>query len=203
MRTLLALVAVLLFVGAHVAYAGRERWVWWEGEDAFRTNFPDDTWFSARTFPERRDGLSGGDWLTNAGRREGEVAFAEWRVAVPQAGAFDLWCRKFWKHGPFRWRFDRRKWRECGRDIGLIDSMVIRTHLCVNWVYLGTVQLSKGGHLFELQLLAGPGEQLTAAFDCFVLSRAPRSQHRRAVGVEGSVGSEFFPDRPPGAGAGI
>jgi len=89
---------------------------------------------------------------------------------VPAAGAYHLWARKFWKHGPFRWRFDTGDWRTCGRDVALADSVEIRTHLCVNWVYLGKVTLTAGRHDFELRLLAGPGENLTACFDCFLLT---------------------------------
>jgi hypothetical protein len=91
-------------------------------------------------------------------------------VRVPAYGEYGLWARKFWKHGPFHWRFDRKDWATCGRDVALADSVPIRTHLCVNWVFLGKVALAKGTHLFEVRLGAEPGESLTAAFDCFLLA---------------------------------
>ncbi|MHC4606328.1 MAG: hypothetical protein ACYTAF_05290, partial [Planctomycetota bacterium] len=81
----------------------------------------------------------------------------------------------------FRWRFDGGTWRTCGRDVGLADSVEIRKHLCVNLVSLGRVELKKGSHTFELRLLAGPGEALTACFDCFVLTKTlfvPRGRIR-------------------------
>ncbi len=165
---LLALALVSLAAGA-----ARAAVVWWEGEAPAETNFPARTWFSASTFPEKRDVLSGGDWLTHDGERKGPEAFARYRVAVPEAGTYTLWCRKFWKHGPFRWRFDGGDWRVCGRDVGLVDSVPIREHLCVNWVTLGEVKLARGVHVFELRLLAGPGEKRTACFDCFALASGP------------------------------
>ena len=150
--------------------AAEPTFVWWEGEAAVKTNFPERTWFDAEDAGER-DKLSGGDWLTNIDERgKAEAApMARYRVAVPKEGTYQLWVRKFWKHGPFRWRFDRDRWRTCGRDIALADSVGIRTHVVANWVHLGEVDLKRGERAFEIELLAAPGEAKTAGFDAFVL----------------------------------
>ena len=174
-------------------------YVWWEGEKPARTNFPAKTWFSAATFAPKRDVLSGGDWLTNAGKRTGAEAFAAWRVEVPADGSYHLWARKFWKHGPFRWRFDQADWRTCTRDVALADSADIRTHLCVNWVYLGKVALKAGTRDFELRLLAKPGESLTACFDCFLLTPTvfqPNGKLRPGQ-RSGKADEGFFAFEPP------
>ena len=149
------------------------QYVWWEGEGPAATNFPQRTYFSASTFPEKKHVLSGEAWLTNAGKRTGAEAFARYRVSVPADGEYHFWTRKFWKHGPFRWRFDDGEYRVCGRDIGLADDTPIRKFLNANWVALGTVRLTKGEHDFELRLLAKPGEELTACFDAFLLTPGP------------------------------
>jgi len=146
------------------------RYVWWEAETPATTNFPKATGFSASTFPEKRGVLSGGDWLTNGGPRNGPEAFATYRISVPAAGTFHLWCRKFWKHGPFRWRFDAGAWAVCPADVSLADTTDIRQYLCANWVFLGDVTLPAGPHGFELRLLAAEGQEQTAAFDCFLLT---------------------------------
>jgi hypothetical protein len=146
-----------------------QAFVWWEGEAPVETNFPKETWLSASTFEHNRHLLSGGDWLTNAGERGKEEAFAKYRVEVPADGEYNLWTRKFWKHGPFRWRFDEDEWRICGRDIALADDTYIRTYLGANWVHLGKVKLEKGARIFEIRLLAEEGKSLTAAFDAFIL----------------------------------
>lgn len=146
-------------------------YVWWEGESAAETNFPARTWFAASTFKAKRDKiLSAGDWLTSDGKRSGAEAFAKYRIHVPGAGEYNFWVRKFWTHGPFRWRFDRAEWRICGRDIALADNTPIRRYVCVNWVSLGKVRLTRGPHDFELRLLAEEGEKQTACFDCFLLT---------------------------------
>ena len=153
-----------------IASAIRADFVWWEGESPIKTNFPKETHFSPSTFESKRHLLSGGDWLTNAGVRDKEEAFAKYEVDVPTDGAYHLWTRKFWKHGPFKWHFNQDSWRICGRDIALADSTYIRTHLGANWVYLGKVNLTEGRNIFELRLLAKEGESLTAAFDAFILT---------------------------------
>ncbi len=146
-------------------------YVWWEGEQPLRTNFPTRTWFSPQ--PKERDVLSAGDWLTHEGKAGDQELFAIYKVRVPEASEYNFWCRKFWKHGPFRWRFDNQPWRVCGRDVALADEAVLRTHVVANWVYLGKVKLAAGEHIFELRLLAKPGQDAPAAFDCFLLIRGP------------------------------
>ena len=142
--------------------------IWWEGENAKQTNFPDRSWFTPANAAER-DKLSGGEWLSAEGRRD-KALFATYEIRVTKTGAYDFWVRKFWKHGPFRWRFGEGKWRTCGRDITLADNVVLRKHLCANWVFLGRVDLKAGRRTLRIELLENEG---AAAFDCFVLTAAP------------------------------
>ena len=164
---------VLMAAAAPLLPAAEPQYVWWEGEKPLETNFPKRSWFSPSSFRERADLLSEGDWLTNSGNRKGAEAFARYRISVPAAGQYNLWCRKFWKHGPFRWRMDEQGWQECGRDVALADNTYLRTHVGANWVYLGKVELAAGEHAFELRLLAKEGEGQTACFDCFCLVKGP------------------------------
>ncbi|MFP4106412.1 MAG: hypothetical protein ACLFVU_10020 [Phycisphaerae bacterium] len=163
---------LLTILAATPPVQGEEKsFVWWEGENPQKTNFPKQTWFDPKK--GEADKLSGGDWLTNMGKRKpGQAeAFATYRITVPADGEYAFWARKMWKHGPFRWRFDEGEWHTVGRDIALADSVSLRTHVSVNWASLGKVKLDKGAHTFELRLLAEPGESLTAAFDAFLLTR--------------------------------
>ncbi|MCP5056788.1 MAG: hypothetical protein GY937_08710 [bacterium] len=170
-RLVVVATAVLTLTGPPPACGAEPSFVWWEGEATAETNFPDTSWFAAETFPEKREEvLSAGDWLSASGDRGKDELFARYRVRVPQAGEYALWTRKFWKHGPFRWRFGKDAWQTCGRDIALADSTPIRTHLVANWVHLGRVELKAGTHTFELRLLAEEGEAATAGFDAFVLT---------------------------------
>ncbi|TVR50438.1 MAG: hypothetical protein EA425_09940 [Puniceicoccaceae bacterium] len=176
--------------------------IWWEGENPVETNFPERSAFSADTFADRRhEILSGGDWLSNSGdRAPGEPeAFARYHVEVPEAGSYQFWTRKFWKHGPFRWRFGEDDWRICGPDIALHDSTFIRTHLGANWVYLGEVELEAGTHDFELRLLAQEGEGKASAFDAFLLIDGPfvpRGKLRPDETVEAEKSGWFAWDPP-------
>jgi len=87
-------------------------YIWWEAETTAQTNFPRTSWVSGEKFgARRRDLFSNGDWLTNFGEREGEETYAAYNVVVPDAGEYSLWARKYWKHGPFRWRFNDSDWR--------------------------------------------------------------------------------------------
>jgi len=172
--------------------------IWWEGESPIETNFPKQTPFSASTFAENRHLLSGGDWLTNAGERGLDEAFAKYRIEVPADGEYDLWARKFWKHGPFKWRFDEGEWRVCDRNIALADDTYLRTYLGANWVYLGKVNLTRGQKHFELRLLANEGEPLTAAFDAFLLTSKPFMPNGRLKpGMKWGIADPgYFPFEP-------
>jgi hypothetical protein len=154
----------------------QQTYLWWEGENPTVTNFPKETGLSARTFEDvRHKVLSDGDWLTNGGKRGADEpeAFARYQLRVPEDGTYDFWVRKYWKHGPFRWRFDNDPWRSVGRDISLADSTYIRKFLGANWVFADQVKLSAGQHTFELRLLAPAGQMKTAAFDAFLLIKGP------------------------------
>lgn len=142
--------------------------VWWEGESAVAHNFNNFEWRGDRL--QKRHGLSGGDWLTQNGSRGAEEIFARYEISAPADGQYFFWARKFWKHGPFRWRFDDGEWQVCGPDVALADSFEFQTHIVANWVSLGKVKLTKGPHRFELRLLAQAGENSTACFDAFLLT---------------------------------
>jgi hypothetical protein len=155
-----------------VATSFAQTFVWWEGEDTLENNFPKNTWFAPNSQAEK-DLLSGGQWLTNNDKRTGDEAFAIYSVDLPADGQYGFWTRKFWKHGPFKWRFDSEEWQICGKDIALADNTTLRTHVTASWVFLGNISLKKGTHKFEIRLLAKEGESLTACFDCFILSQKP------------------------------
>lgn len=177
--------------------AGAQSWIWWEGEDAHETNFPRSTWFSTGAIQSSRHLLSGGAWLTNEGERRGDAAFAKYRVEIPEAGDYDFWARKFWKHGPFRWRFGG-EWQTVGPDISLADSVGLAEHVVANWVHAGRAELGAGTAELEIELLAGPGESLTAAFDCFLLTAVPFVPRGKLKPEEtsGLADEGFFPWEP-------
>ncbi len=148
--------------------------VWWEAEQPTASTFPDQTWFSADDNPGW-DYLSGNAWLTSTGPAPAHPPRAQYDLHIPGAGAgeYQLWVRKFWRHGPMHYRFGDGAWRTLGRDIPLVDRQRLPKDAEVDWVYLGTVDLPAGPTTFEFQLALQPGEDTVSGFDCFVLTREP------------------------------
>ena len=150
-----------------------KHYIWWEGEEPLESNFPKQTYFSPASFPQNQHLLSEGNWLTSEGKRKGEALYAKYEVTVEKENDYNFWSRKFWKHGPFKWRFDKQEWQICTKDIALADDTFLKQYLCANWVYLGKVHLKPGKHIFKLELLAKEGEELVSSFDSFLLIPGP------------------------------
>lgn len=144
--------------------------IWFEGESATKHNFSNKA-FAPATL-EKPDVLSNRDWLNNAGKRGPDVIFAEYKVDIPGTAkqTLQFWTRKFWKHGPFRWRFGDQPWQTCGKDVALADEVSIQKFVGANWVYLGQVDLAPGSHTLRIELLAQQGEDAVACFDAFLLT---------------------------------
>jgi|GEM_PF-1902799 len=152
-------------------------YVWWEAEDALETNYPAKTDFSADTLPDTRHLLSGSDWLTSSHEpvNEQNPLYAKYEITVPQDAAYTMYVRKFWFHGPFRWRFDGGEWQTLGRDITLLDDTFLRQFIGANWVSMGSVQLTEGTHSFEFELIKDPESPTSyvSGMDAFLLTKQP------------------------------
>jgi len=146
--------------------------VWWEGESTETTNFPAESWLSAKNFPDTAHHLSGGQWLSVAWKpaNDKDTRNATYAVTVPEAGEYQLWARKFWRHGPFSWRIGGGEWTFCGPDAGLEDSVDLMKFVSTSWVHAGRAKLAKGATTFEVRVEARPGQDISAAFDCFLLT---------------------------------
>lgn len=196
MQKLSRIAAALVLSLSAAAHAAD--YVWWEGETPFHTNFPKSSAFAPAKLA-KPEVLSNQNWLSIDGKRTGAAPFATYRVTVPAAGDYHLWCRKFWKHGPFTWKFGNDAPRECGRDVALADASEIQKFVGANWVYLGKVHLEKGVHNFRIELTAKEGEPTTAAFDCFILTPGaflPNGKLKPGETV-GKAEPGFFPFEPP------
>ena len=148
------------------------RTIWWEGEDYAETSLPrPEAPYPGDITPPERTILSGGKWLGTVGeaRADGKPHTITYRVRSRAAGTYHFWVRKFWHHGPFRWRFGDSAWRECQRGRALSDATFMRKHFGAYWVFLGMVALSPGEHTLTLEMIDSKG----GAIDCFVLSARP------------------------------
>ena len=172
-------------------------WVWWEGEKPAATNFPLRNPFEPAN-PQEASVLSEGNWIGVDGDYGGETKFLEYEVRVPQTAEYYFFARKFWKHGPFRWRFDNGEWQTCPREVGLLDQAPIRQFVEANWVSLGKVRLTAGTHRLRIELLQNGG---AASFDAFLLTNryiVPRGKlkpnEKYGLAMEGWFAFEPAPD---------
>ncbi len=149
--------------------------VMWQGENPKETNFREYRDFQPVTFENNKHRLIENNWLTHFDetptKERVEGTFATYTVQVPQDGLYNFWCRKFFSHGPFKWRFDKQLWRLSTKN-KYHDSMILKPLLCANWFQLDQVKLRKGTHVFELNLTYEPHKkEVAACFDAFVLIR--------------------------------
>jgi hypothetical protein len=165
---------------ADVAHSDQP-YVWWEGETPIETDIdsPDQSPFAPGTGGDFSV-LSGGDWLS--GRVQAGLAGhrAVYEIEVPREGRYELWTRKFWRHGAFEWQFNDGPWTACTWNCNLADEAEVRTNVVVNWVPLGEVDLSQGTHRFEWRLIGLPKDKDDSfGFDAFLLSSEPFVPRRK------------------------
>ena len=166
-------VAAILLQGITVAAHARPNatssppWIWWEAEAPKSTNFPAVNPF-APTDEKAAKVLSKGAWIGAA--HPDKPLFLEYEVQVPKTAAYRFYARKFWHHGPFRWRFDDQPWHGCGRDVALLDDVSMSKTVDASWVAAGAVALKAGLHTVRIEL-----DRTTeaTAFDCFLLTAGP------------------------------
>ena len=141
----------------------------WEAEAATETNMKTDGSYHARD-TEGRAKLSGGVWLNGRNPKEGGL-FAVYTVEVPADSSYQFFVRKFWHHGPFRFRFDDAPWVKVTHQPPILDSVVLMKYVPICWVQAGKVTLKAGEHALRLELLHGDEYQFSGNYglDCFLL----------------------------------
>ena len=149
------------------AGATEQTYVWWEGEAFKESNVPDpvNNRLPGNKNAEQRAKLSGDRWLTPQGPERDTPYFVKYEVNVPRTATYNFWVRKFWHHGPFRWRFGTTEWRICDR-LAVQDHTFLELHWGAYWVFLGKADLTKGTHTFQIEMLDTKGG---GAIDCFLL----------------------------------
>lgn len=141
----------------------------WEAESAIETTMSAAGRYTPQT-PEAKAILSGGAWLT--GDTDGTIHKARWPVMVGTEGRYQLFVRRFWNHGAFRWHFDDQPWQSVEVPLTLLDSYELQPFVPVNWEKLGQMTLTAGPHDFAIELLPNSTMEFNKAygFDCFKLT---------------------------------
>lgn len=165
-RTLsLLMLAAIVVTG--LSAADSTTYVWWEGEapTSKSADLNTEHWFDAKD-PNLSGALSLGvnDYSIST--------FAEYTIQVPVDGEYALYVRKFWKHGPFKFRFDQNEWIELENET-LIETTKLAQH-SISWLPAGKHRLDAGQHTFRLEGVPKSNGKFGAfAIDCFLLVRVP------------------------------
>ncbi len=166
---------------------GAAEYVWLEAEDA-----P----LGSAGGNESHAELSGGRWRWINNQDSPEQRFLEWEaVSISEGGPYQVYVRKFWSHGPLRWRFNDQPWQNLTRaDTVLLDSVSIGGNVA-NWVHLGQVDLTPGNHRFRVEMLEATG---ASAIDCFIITNQPFIARGRLKPEEkyGTAPDGWFPFEP-------
>lgn len=176
-------------------------YLWLEAENYSRSNWRGERSGAGPFAPadaQQASKLSGGKWLNLEGARS-ETYFLELDFEVEQAGDYEFYVRRFWNHGPFRYRVNDSAWVNIGTEEELIDEDGLRKHVVASWIYPGKVQLKQGQNMLRVELTAKEG---AAAFDCFVFSKGvfiPRGVLKpgEKFGLAEKGAWSFEPDRDP------
>ena len=195
MRTATAVLTALLLASPAAAVD-----LWFEAESADRGDFgPAGDHPFIPYDAEQAALLSGGRWIAKGGEHGG--GFLEYDLDIPAAGEYRLYARKFWKHGPYRWRFEQDgeagEWTTVGRDVGLLDEATLRTHTVVNWTGAGGVELDAGPATLRVELTEDEG---AAAFDAWLLTDGafvPRGKVKPGEQYDVDVPDGWFAFQPP------
>jgi len=140
-------------------------YIWFEAEEYVSGNFPKSTVLDSKK-------LSGEKWIITKDK-EHPLFFARYSVDIKSdKQPYYFYTRKFWYHGPFRYRFNNNEWHYITRKNHpkIKDSIILNKYLSANWVELGKHTLAAGINILDIELTDTQG---AAAFDSFVLSMKP------------------------------
>lgn len=145
-------IAVIIMLTASISLSALN-YIWIEGEDYSESSHNADGPFSPENDVEASK-LSGGKWLNGIYEKmeEGE-AYAEWEFEVDNEGAYQFFIRKFWHHGPFRWKIDNGEWNVVDYKPGFLDRVELRKFVEATWVEAGGTGLKKGQHTLRIEML--------------------------------------------------
>ncbi len=165
------LIGAFLLICSAILHAEDSDLLWIEAESSTRTNMSTEGQF--RPLDESQaNKFSGGAWL-NGTQAKLPDAFAEYDITVQKKGTYKFFVRRFYSHGPFRWKIDNGAWNDVDVHPGNLQAQSIRKFVTATWIYPGDIELEAGSHILRVELLYR--ENLAKfskafGFDCFVLT---------------------------------
>jgi hypothetical protein len=151
---------------AMTAGPGDDDLIWIEGEAAKTKEVsPVHGWYNSI----KKDLLSGGDWLSNFGDKDG---FATYDLPVKKAGTYTLWVRANPIGSALAWRLGDGEWKEIetGKSVDQVNLAAdnrpdIRF---VAWMKAGPVELKEGTSTISFKMHSGSNHH--GGLDCFCLT---------------------------------
>ncbi len=157
MRNLCTCIIALSLILSGVAPAAE--YVWLEAEQADQLSAGGS---------ESDPALSNGTWRWINNQDTAADRYLAWdAVEVSEGGTYRLYVRKFWKHGPLRWRFGAMGWQTLTKDETVLLDTVSVGGNSASWVALGEVALTAGTHSFRVEMIDAVSP---SAIDCFCLT---------------------------------
>ncbi|MFP4028581.1 MAG: hypothetical protein ACLFWL_12380 [Candidatus Brocadiia bacterium] len=144
---------LIAVVGSMIVFAcpGWAASIWKEGEDARTSRVDKHPWYNS----VKRDKLSGGDWLSHFGAKQGE---AEYMLTITKRARYVLWVRANPTKARLRWRLDGGKWQNAPldrarhrRNIAADGAPDLRF---IGWVKIGTKTFAKGQHTLSFRFVS-------------------------------------------------
>ena len=142
--------------------------LWIEAENADSTNIPANGLYHPKS-EKQAEGISNGKWLSG---KPAPDQFAQYNFKTQTAGKYELFARRFWLHGSFRWRVDEQTWYTVGKGQRSVDSLKTGIGIPACWISLGYLDIDAGDHVLRIETLAEDTYRFNKvfAYDCFVIS---------------------------------
>ena len=145
---------------------GDDDLIWVEGEAAkTREVSPRHSWYNSI----KKDLLSGGDWLSNYGDKDG---LATYDIAVAKAGTYTLWVRANPIGSALSWKLGEGAWKEIQTG-NFVDNVNLASDnrpdiRFVAWMKVGPVELKEGPATISFKMHSGNSHH--GGLDCFMLT---------------------------------
>ena len=114
-------------------------------------------WFDAK-----HANLSGG--VSLGSNKSSASTFLEYTIDIPADDNYAFFVRKFWKHGPFRFKFGNGEWQTL-ENSKLLDTVQLNKH-SVSWTPGGYHDLKKGSLTLRIEAVEKYSPFIV---DCFIL----------------------------------
>ena len=151
--------------------------VWWEGEDAVKSDFVST---APLANPKRASQLSRLKWLNCFVKSDDSAKkqsySAEYEINVPATSEYTFWARELYRRSasPWKFRFDNGPWIEVKQDHKFKNSIELDKGISVVWCKYDKVKLSQGKHKFEIEISKREKDgAFYSGFDCFFLTDVP------------------------------